>query len=240
MAQKLTLICYPYAGGASALFLGWRRYLTEISIEPVCLPGRGIHFDKRPARTMEELVNFLVGSAQFEPPYAFFGHSMGALVGFEVIRRLRSKGYPQPLYLFASACPAPQHFSIDPKIHNLRDDDFISRLRGLNGTPSEVLDHPELIDLLLPVLRADFEICETYEYIKGEPLRIPISVFGGEEDTEVPVDFLRAWCQQTTSDFNMQVYPGGHFFLHKEWPCLLEKMVVQLKTVEQKRTAKES
>ncbi|UCC54021.1 MAG: thioesterase, partial [Anaerolineaceae bacterium] len=154
-------------------------------------------------------------------PFAFFGHSLGARVGFEVARSLRRQGKPLPAQLFVSACPAPQLPSGRP-IHMLPKAAFLAELQRRNGIPQEVLAHPELLELLLPMLRADFMVIETAVYRSEPPLNFPITAFGGIEDPIVSRGALEAWEEQTSGPFNMVFFAGDHFFLRTAEDQLLQ------------------
>jgi medium-chain acyl-[acyl-carrier-protein] hydrolase len=139
---------------------------------------------------------------------------MGALIGFELTRWLRRTRNPLPVHFFISGRRAPQFNEEEPPSHDLPEAEFIERLRELNGTPQEVLDHPELMKLMIPLLRADFSVCEMYQYEVEEPLDCPFTVFGGLGDEEVPREKLEPWREHTTSSFSLQMLPGDHFFIH--------------------------
>jgi surfactin synthase thioesterase subunit len=147
-------------------------------------------------------------------PFAFFGHSLGALLAFELARQLERKGGPSPVHLFVSGHAAPQIPDDRPPTYNLPQEAFIDKLRAFGGTPDEVLAHDELMELLLPMLRADFQLSETYIYAAGEPLSCPITALGGVRDPYVTRDDLAAWCEQTESDFAVRMFPGDHFYLN--------------------------
>jgi medium-chain acyl-[acyl-carrier-protein] hydrolase len=149
-----------------------------------------------------------------ERPFALFGHSMGALIGFELIRHLRRRGRPAPVHFFVSACRAPQLPRPGSPIHALPDEAFFAALRRLQGTPERVLQDRELMQLVLPALRADFALVETYAYAPGARLDCPISAFGGEADGTVGVADVAGWADQAGCDFALRMLPGGHFFLH--------------------------
>jgi surfactin synthase thioesterase subunit len=170
------------------------------------------------------MVSALVGEilTYATTPFAFFGHSMGALIAFELTRKLRAVEGVLPVHLLVSASRAPQLSNTKPKIHNLGHDEFIKALRRFNGTPLEVLESEELMELMLPALRADFALCETYEYESGPPLDIPISVFGGSQDQDIGRDELVQWQDQTTGTFTLRFLPGDHFFLQAMQPELLD------------------
>jgi medium-chain acyl-[acyl-carrier-protein] hydrolase len=161
-------------------------------------------------------------------PFACFGHSMGALISFELTRLLRDRYDRSPVHLFISGRRAPQIPDLDPPIHALPDPDFIDKLRHLNGTPAAVLENDELMQLLLPTLRADFAVLETYAYVPEPPLECPITTFGGLQDAEVSYKQLEAWRDQTLATFSLQMLPGNHFFIHSAQALLLEALAQAL------------
>src|SRR6202030_2132902 len=148
-----------------------------------------------------------------DKPCVFFGHSMGAILSFEVTRWLRRNRGVLPRHLFVSGRRAPQISDTDPPLHLLNDEDFLARIRELDGTPAEVLADEELLRVVLPVLRADTELCETYEYVDDSPLPCPITAFAGKDDDDETSDKVREWNQQTTSRFSFHSMEGGHFFI---------------------------
>jgi medium-chain acyl-[acyl-carrier-protein] hydrolase len=157
-------------------------------------------------------------------PFAFFGHSMGGLICFELARHLRKSQKPGPAQLFVSALPAPQLLQPDSLLHLLPDADLIDALYRLGGTPSEVLQNEELMRLMLPILRADFAVYGTYVYAADVPLDMGITAFGGKQDQEVSVQDLAAWRDQTRSAFALSILPGNHFFIHSEQDLLLQML----------------
>jgi medium-chain acyl-[acyl-carrier-protein] hydrolase len=161
-------------------------------------------------------------------PFAFFGHSMGAMISFELARLLRARRALEPAHLFISGRRAPHLPPDEPPSYGLPEPEFIEKVRELNGTPREVLEHPELMQLLLPVLRADFEMVQTYEYEPGPPLDTPVSVFGGLLDGEVSREHLEAWRGHTRGPFRLRMLPGDHFFLHASQPGLLAALAQEL------------
>lgn len=214
---RVRLFCFPYAGGGASVFRAWQGHAPpEIQLCPVHLPGRGNRFTEPPRTRVEALVEQLAGemTPYLDVPFAFFGHSMGALVGFELARHLRDLGQPLPEHLLVSGRRAPQYPRDKRPLHDLPEAEFQEELRGLNGTPDEILQHPELMELFAPILRADFELCETYDFREGEPLDCPVSAFGGLEDPDVSRDHLGGWRDHTRGPFRLRMFPGGHFFLH--------------------------
>lgn len=164
-----------------------------------------------------------------DKPFAFFGHSLGALVSFELARRLRREYAVQPVCLFISADRAPQIPNRDPVIHTLPEGEFLVELCRLNGTPREVLEDEELRQIMLPLLRADFAVYETYGYLTEPPLNCPISAFGGLQDHRVSRGDLEAWREQTSVSFSLRMFPGDHFFLNTTQPPLLGALSQELR-----------
>ena len=213
----LRLFCFPYAGGSAQVFRGWQRHFApQAALSLANLPGRAARVGEPPFKQYKPLVNALADAIvpQLPSAFAFWGHSMGALISFELARELRRRGKPAPLALFLSGRGAPQIPDPDPPVFNLPDPEFIAELRRLNGTPRELLDSPELKEFFLPTIRADFELVETYEYEPEEPLTCAIHAYGGLQDTNVPAANLKAWQQQTSGPCKVRMFPGDHFYIH--------------------------
>jgi medium-chain acyl-[acyl-carrier-protein] hydrolase len=223
---RFRLFCFPYAGGGASTYRTWpERSPADIEVCAIQLPGREERFSEPRFSRLSSLIEPLadVLFPYMDIPFAFFGHSLGALISFELTRRLRRQKAPSPLQLFISGCRAPQIPNPDPPIHQLPDAEFIEELGRFNGTPQAVLDNPELMEVFLPLLRSDIGLWETYVYDHEAPLDCPISAFGGLADEEVSREELAAWRDQTRSRFSMQMFPGDHFFLNgKESHGLLE------------------
>lgn len=188
------------------------------------LPGHGRRLGEEPFRRVGPLVEAAAEALRphLDRPFCLFGHSLGAKCGFELARLLRDERGPEPARLFVSGCPAPQLPHTRPPTYGLPDPEFVEELRRLNGTPSEVLEHAELLQLMLPILRADFEAVQTYEYRERPPLSCPVSAFGGLGDEDASREDLEAWREQTTASFELRMLPGDHFFLHASQPLLLQ------------------
>jgi medium-chain acyl-[acyl-carrier-protein] hydrolase len=154
---------------------------------------------------------------------------MGALISFELARYLRRHAKPQPTHLFISGARAPHLPDPEPPIHHLAEREFIQAIKRLNGTPEEVLQHEELMKILLPYLRADFEVCETHIYQPEEPLPMPITVFAGWQDKNVGPQRSEAWCEQTVGACAVHMFAGDHFFLHSSRKELLQTLSHALK-----------
>jgi medium-chain acyl-[acyl-carrier-protein] hydrolase len=229
---RLRLFCFHYAGAGASVFRGWPdAFPPEIGIYPVQLPGRERRFREPPFTDMESLIAALTPALAnyFDLPFAFFGHSMGALISFELARQLRRVGGPAPSHLFVSGRRAPQLPSPMPPLHDLPQNELMERLRELEGIPSEFAEHEELMDCLLPIIRADFTLCETYRYAKEEPLDCPLTVFGGADDAHVNPTELAAWAQHTRRPYKLLVLPGNHFFLHEQRQQLINAVVKDLR-----------
>ncbi|WP_010099276.1 thioesterase II family protein [Ornithinibacillus scapharcae] len=230
-SKKLTLFCFPYAGGSGHIFYNWHHFCTtDLEIQSIQLPGRGIRISELPINNIEELIKDLYAGIDFDwsQPYAFFGHSMGALISYELAAFLYEQEKELPQGLFLSARVPPHLTDRGKHVHLLSEQEFIQELRRLDGTPEEVLHNEELLQLMLPTIRADFAICETYQYTKRNPLPIPITVFGGKGDMEVSPNQLTEWKQYTSKNFQQFTYDGGHFFLHQHKGDIVQTIEKQL------------
>jgi surfactin synthase thioesterase subunit/glycosyltransferase involved in cell wall biosynthesis len=218
---KMRLFCFPYAGGGTAIFQGWVRHFPPgVALAPARLPGRETRIDERPIDSMEVLILALADAIApcLDKPFALLGHSMGAAVAFELARALRQRGKPAPACLFASAARAPQlrRGHIPPPAPS--DAELLEELRRLDGVPPELLENEEWIRLALPALRADTTLYRNYVYAEGPPLDCSIRAYGGLDDERISRTQIEAWSAQTTKDFSLEMFPGGHFFLktHQE------------------------
>jgi surfactin synthase thioesterase subunit len=211
----LRLFCLACAGGTAASFAEWRRRSSRLDVHAVEYPGRGSRWSEHAARSLKELARAVEVEVRNgrEGGYALLGHSLGGLVAFEVARLLVRAGSSLPLRLCIVAAAAP-HIPQRERIHQLPDGEFVEKVVEYGGVPPEVLESEELLSLVVPVVRSDFRLIEQYDHDGGEPLPIPISVFGGLDDDAVPAADLLAWSTYTSKSFRCRFYPGGHFFLH--------------------------
>jgi medium-chain acyl-[acyl-carrier-protein] hydrolase len=231
-SARLRLFCFPYAGGGATVFSTWWRGLPpEVEVVAVQPPGRESRLSEKPHHDLAELVaamhRHLLPHLR-ELPFAFFGHSNGALMAFELVRSLRRAGDPLPLHLFVSGRPAPHLVLEDPPIHHLPHDEFVEELRRLKGTPEEILQNREILELLLPLLRADFSLGETYRFVPEAPLAFPLSAYGGERDVEVPREQVEAWSEQAGAGFRVRIFPGDHFFVNGDRDLVLAELSAEL------------
>jgi medium-chain acyl-[acyl-carrier-protein] hydrolase len=229
---RLRLFCFPYAGGGASIYRSWPDELPEqIEVCAVQLPGREARMHEQPFDRLPPLIEALAQALEprLSPPFAFFGHSMGALISFELARRLRALGRPGPAHLFVSGRIAPQVPRRRPPVHALPEPEFVEQVQRLNGTPDAVLHHKELRELVVPRLRADFAINETYSYSAEPPLACPISAFGGLEDDRAPEEELAAWQLQTRGAWALRMFPGDHFFIRGAQAALLQALSLDLR-----------
>lgn len=223
-SAQFRLFCFHYAGGGGSIFRSWVKYLPEeIDVVAVQLPGRENRMDEPLVHSMDLVTTPLADALPplLDKPYAFFGHSTGALIGFELARVLRRRGLPQPLLLIASGQDAPQ---VKPVVvrHVLSDPEFIEVIRSCNGTPEDVLKNPALLEVLLPRIRADGAVYENYDYEQQELLDFRIVVFHGLEDHMAKPAAVAGWQGETRGSFQRYTFPGGHFFVHEEEASVLE------------------
>ena len=230
----LRLFCFPYAGGSASIFREWAQRLpASVEVCAIQLPGRGSRMLEPAITKIPRLVKAIAPALvpYLDKPFAFFGHSMGNLISLELARYLRKKMKIEPVHLFVSGSRAPQLPNTEPKSYDLPEAGFMNYLRRLNGTPTEILEHPELMELMLPVLRADFELVQTYAYTPDEPLACPITAFGGSLDKEVGRRRLQAWREQTATHFSLNMIPGDHFFIHASQTLLLAALSEELNKI---------
>jgi surfactin synthase thioesterase subunit len=203
---------------------------TDIEVCSIQLPGREDRLGETPFTRIAPLIKTLAPILEpyLDLPFAFFGHSMGALVSFELIREFRRQGYPNPNHLFVSASRAPQRTDLTLPIHHLPEPQFLEALRRFQGTPETILQNADLMKLLLPILRGDLAIAENYIYAAEERLHCPITAFGGEQDPLIRPEDIAGWQDQTQQSFNLHLYPSDHFFLHRDRTALIQAIAKEL------------
>lgn len=215
---RVRLFCFPYSGASASIYYTWINYApTMVDICPIQLPGHGTRLTELLHNDLQSLIKDAY--IELEPyfsdvPYVFFGHSFGALFSFELARVLRDQGKNSPEHLFVSGHGAPHLVDLYPRIHTLPEKEFRERIGELNGMSPEILKNNELMELLSPIIRADFSCCETYSYCPGIPFSFPITAFGGLEDKHVSRNDLEQWKIHSTVATDVRLFPGDHFFLH--------------------------
>jgi medium-chain acyl-[acyl-carrier-protein] hydrolase len=235
----MRLFCLPYAGGGASVFRSWSKDLPQnLELCAVQLPGRENRVREPPFRHISALIEILTESIKsyLNLPFAIFGHSVGALVAFELARQIRRVYGLSATHLFVASRRAP-HLVSQEAIHRLPDASFIEELRRYDGIPELLLREKELMQLLLPAIRADFAINETYVYSAEEPLECPISVFGGLNDPKVSSDYLTPWREHTRRVFSQHIFPGNHFFLQSSRELLLQRIADDLEPVLRRSAA---
>lgn len=210
---RMQLLCFPYGGGTTAAFRPWQERLAgSIRLHVPRLPGREARHGEPAIEDMAVLIDALAATFPVEPPYAMFGHSLGAIVAFELARWLRSAGRPAPVHLFVSGSPAPDlRRRLD--LGELPSDELWAKLRALDGTPASVLDSPDLRELVEPMLRADFLLSDRYAYTEQPPLSCPMTVLRGADDPGVSIAQAAGWARHTSGSCAIEAFDGGHFFI---------------------------
>ncbi len=218
--STLNLLCLPYSGASAMVYSRWRRKLPAwVQLRPVELPGRGTRMGEPLQTDMRALARQLAGEQRLaaSTPYALLGHSLGALLAFELAHELQALGCPSPRALFACGTAAPtrrEDYDDNQWREPKTDQQLVSDLRELGGTREEVLANAELMELTLPILRADFLLCGRYAYRQRSPLQCPLHVLAGQTDRASEAQLL-AWRQESQGAFSLHWFLGGHFFIHE-------------------------
>jgi medium-chain acyl-[acyl-carrier-protein] hydrolase len=240
MSARSRIIALPWAGGGTAAYRRWGALLpADVSLAIVRMPGRESRLRETPLTDMFAVVDELapIVANTLHVPTMIFGYSLGALIGYEVAARLSATHGPELAALAVGGANAPHVARIAAPLSNLDDGDFVAALRALQGTPVEVLEHPELLALLLPALRADFRLLDTYHPRDCEPLGIPIITYSGSADAELTVAGVARWAELTKGRTTHRTFPGGHFFLTERPDVIVAAVSADLaRTLDERAT----
>jgi len=213
----MKLFCLPYAGGGASAFRPMQQWLPKnIQLRPLHLPGREVRFSEP---LENNLASLIVDLAQqiidaTDEPYAIYGHSMGSVLAFELIRYLRRKQLRLPVHFFAAARGAPSLSGEYRRLSLLDDDQFLASVQAFGGLPDKLINNAEIRNLILPLLRSDFWLLDNYQYFEDEPLNLPITSLHGKRDMTVHLSWVQAWRYETTAEYQHHSIPGNHFFLN--------------------------
>lgn len=223
----LKLICFPYAGGSTSIFMSWVKAIpANVELIIIQAPGRGARMGEPAYTDMQTLITDLI---KFIPnvlnkPYILFGHSLGSRIAFELMDQLKTLNYPLPQHFIASGSRGPHHKCMNSPIYSLPNNEFIEQLKHINGTPKTVLENKELMALFIPLLKADFEIADRYYYTGDARFNCPISVFGGENDNDICLSELNSWGDFFKTTPDVHLLPGDHFFIDSHSEFIQQKI----------------
>lgn len=230
---RLRLVCFPHAGGAASAFRTWpSRVPSDVDVFAVCYPGRETRLRERPVERMERLVDPLVAALMplTDRPLAFFGHSMGASVAHETALRLHDVPAASVSHLFVSARQSPRSLAAEPPPPCGTDEQIVQEVVRLGQSRPEIFDEPELRELLMPALRADFRLVAAYRPDPARILPLPVTAYGGTADPDVSVEQLLGWSAATTGGFDSRLFDGGHFYLERHELELVRDLSARLRT----------
>lgn len=216
----MRLYCFSYAGGNAMMYRPWQQKLDpRIEVVAIQLPGRGMRMTEPLFTDMQKLVPELTAVIMRDAgtlPFAFFGHSLGSMLSFEITRYCHARQLPMPVHAFFSGCSAPQMRNPSDNMHLMSDHDLMQKLKEYNGTPPAVLANQELMELVLPMIRADFSLVETWKYRSMPLLAVPISVLAGKKDDRSSDEQVQGWQRESSGPFAVHWFEGDHFFIHGE------------------------
>ncbi|MDN3357935.1 alpha/beta fold hydrolase [Actinomadura sp. DC4] len=226
------LVCFPHAGGSASFYFPVSTALSPgVEVSAVQYPGRQ---DRRAEPNIDSLpaladAIFPVVRPLADRPLAFFGHSMGALLAYEVALRLEADGAPPLTRLYVSGRRAPSRYRPDA-VHRQGDAGIVAELRRLSATDSELLGDPETLEMILPAIKSDYKAVETYEHTPGQSVSSPIYALIGDDDPKVTAEEANAWAEHTTGSFEMRTFPGGHFYLVDQSAAVIRLIATDLST----------
>lgn len=233
----MKLFCLPYAGGSSVIYSSWKRHINRsIDIYPIELAGRGKRYNDLFYNTMDEAVEdiytIIEDKIKEHEEYAFFGHSMGSILVYEVCHKIQKNNIKQPCHIFFSGHGAPHIKKECDQIYHLPDEEFKKEILNLGGTPKEIFENEELANFVLPILRTDFKIIGNYEYKHEDgKLKSNITVLNGKED-ELNINEIASWRNHTLGDCKIHMFRGGHFFINDNVENICNIINTTMKQVE--------
>jgi medium-chain acyl-[acyl-carrier-protein] hydrolase len=221
MLDKINLYCIPYAGGSATIFMKWRRFLpSNIHVKPLELAGRGTRFKDIFYQSIQDAADDLFAQIDYTEPYAIYAHSMGTLIAYEVLVKITENNLTPPIDIFLSG-RYPPHLKPHKIIHDISDEQFIDEIKGMGGTPNEIFNNKELMDIFLPVLKVDYKITEQYNQRQKITFDTDISFFYTPDDPMINRSEIEEWCQYTHGSFKVHHFTGGHFFIHQYYEKML-------------------
>ena len=233
---SMRVFCFPYAGGSALFYARWYKYLDESAeVFPIQLPGRESRIDEQPLRVMSVAIDAIVEEIE---PYltenmAFVGHSMGSMLVYEVLKALYFKNLPIPKHVFLCGAVPPDLIGESEKIHTLTDMEFCEKLKGYESITPDIMKYPEFYKYFLPVIKADFEMIETYKPDEVWKMPCGVTIFSGTEDPYVPLDYLKEWGRYCEQPPEIITFSGNHFFLKEHVEEICQVITNHMKGVEQ-------
>ncbi|MGB1009785.1 MAG: thioesterase II family protein [Thiolinea sp.] len=234
--NRIRLFALPYSGAGAGMYFSWSKHFHANGIDLIAIqpPGREQRIHEKPITHLPDLVGEILNSIYplTDQDFAFFGHSLGGLIAFELTQKLIKEGKKIPKHLFVSAFRSPDIPNPNPELHQLNDSVFLKKIAEYGGTPDTILKNNELMALLLPILRADFKLLETYRYQPTKPMSCPITLFNGEKDAIVKPVHMSNWRHHTNTRFRKVVFPGNHFFINDNRKEIISEITNQLHNEE--------
>lgn len=229
--SRIRLFCIPYAGGGASVFRNWKHFLSkEIEAIAIQLPGRETRFSEPPISDFKQLIVQIIANIQphLSEPFAIYGHSLGAAIAFELTHELERLGF-NPDYVFLSGRQSPELASLRTPIAHLPDNEFLNQLMNYNGTPQEIFENKELIEMLLPMLRADFFLAESYQNDHNKKIKADLSALGSYNDPWLTPKSLEGWRNKTAGKFASSWFKGDHLYLNQDTESLVRYIQATLK-----------
>lgn len=234
----MNLICLPYAGATAMNYLKWKKLFDEdVQLIPVDPPGRGKRISEKPSISLANAVTDILGQVirildNTDEPYALYGHSMGSLLAYELLCKLREKHYSFPKHVFLSG-RNPPHYPIPYYVNHLEDKEFIIEILKYGGTPDGFFDNKELAKLFLPILRADYKMVEEYNYVPQPMLPVDITFFYSQHDKGISMEWINRWKELIDGEFKVHTFEGGHFFINEKSREIVNIMNTQLEEIKE-------